>query len=104
MTRIQDMITYADGTLASGRIVLNWPSYQFGGVTIAPGQQPVPIAPDGSFTVDVYPTIGATPTGVFFTAVYKLDKGPVYREYWMIPSLPVVSIGAIRTIPQMVTN
>lgn len=100
-TVIQDSITYADGQLATGKIVLTWPAFVFAGVSIMAGQQGFPIAPDGTITIPCYPTVGASPAGVYYTASYRLDKGAVYSEFWVVPSLPVVTIGAIRAIPEM---
>lgn len=101
MTIIKDSIMYADGSLASGKIVLNWPPFQFNGVTIFGGQQAFPIAADGTVSISCYPTVGALPSGVYYTAAYHLDRGPVYNEYWVVPSLPTTTIGAVRTIPEM---
>lgn len=102
MTTIKDSITYADGTLATGRIWLTWPSFQWSGTTIVAGQQAFVIAPDGTIMINCFPTIGAQPPGVYYNAIYELDKGPVFREYWAVPATPqVVTIGSIRTIPEM---
>lgn len=102
MTTIQDMVMYADGTMASGEIVLTWPPFQFAQTTISGGQKTFPIALDGSISIPLYPTVGAQPTGVYYTVAYCLDKGPVTREYWVVPQTPsVVSIGSVRTIPEM---
>lgn len=102
---IQDSVLYADGTAASGKIWLTWPPFQWANVTIVGGQQAFPVAPDGTISIPCFPTIGAQPGGVYYTVVYELDKGPVYREYWAVPPTPtVVSIGAVRTIPEMPQN
>lgn len=101
MTTIRDTITYADGSLASGRIVLTWPPFQFAGISVFGGQQAFEIAPDGTVEINCYPTVGALPQGVYYTVSYRLDRGPVYREYWVVPSLPSATIGAVRTIPEM---
>lgn len=101
MTRIQDTILYADGSFASGRIVLTWPPFQFGGVTIVGGQREIVITPNANnFDFSCQPTVGALPTNVYYTASYRLDRGPVYDEYWVVPSGLNTTIGAIRTIPE----
>ena len=101
MTTVQDTILFADGSAASGQIILNWPSFQFSGVTIVGGQSAYEIGPDGAVSIPLYPNVGAQPSGTYYTVAYALNKGPVLREYWVVPSLPVVSIGSIRTIPEM---
>lgn len=102
MTTIHDSITYADGTLATGAIVLTWPPFVWSGITIVGGQQSFEIAPDGTINIPLYPTVNATPQPVYYTASYRLNRGPVYREYWNVPPTPpVVTIGSVRTIPEM---
>jgi trimeric autotransporter adhesin len=102
VTTVQDTITYADGTTASGSIVLTWPPFQFSGVTITGGQSEYEIGLDGAISISLYPTVGALPSGVYYTASYHLDQGSVYEEYWVVPSVPAVTgIGALRTIPLM---
>jgi hypothetical protein len=101
VTTIHDSVIYADGTAASGKLVLTWPPFQFQGVTITGGQEEFLIAFDGTVTIDCYPTAGALPAGVYYTVSYQLDKGPVYEEYWVVPNLPVTTIGAVRTVPGM---
>jgi hypothetical protein len=96
VTTIQDKITYFDGTVASGQIVLTWPPFVYGGQTVAAGQQTYVIAPDGSVTIVCYPTVGALPPGTYYTATYELDRGAVYDEYWVVPAVATVTIGAIR--------
>lgn len=99
MTTIQDTITYADGTVGSGQIVVTWPPFSVNSVTIIGGQQAFLINPDGTVSITLYPTANA---GVYYTASYQLDRGPVYTEYWNVPALPnPTSIAAIRTIPEM---
>jgi len=96
LTTIHDIVTYFDGSIATGRIVVTWPPFIFGGVAVAGGQQVYPIGPDGSVTVICYPSIGAQPLGTYYTATYELDRGPVYDEYWLVPAIPQTTIGAVR--------
>lgn len=105
MTTIQDTVTYADGTVAEGAIVLTWPPFVAAvGTSVMGGQQAFVIAPDGTISIRCFPTSNALPQPVYYIASYRLNKGPVYDEYWVVPPLPVVSIGAIRTIPEMPQN
>lgn len=96
MTTIQDIVTYYDGSTASGKIIVTWPPFQYAGVAVAGGQQEYDIALDGSITITCYPCIGAQPQGVYYTATYELDKGAVYDEYWLVPATSPTTIGAIR--------
>jgi hypothetical protein len=105
MTTVQDTLLYADGTSPLGTITLTWPAFQWAGITVAPGQQAYSIGSAGAISIELYPTVGAQPAGVYYTAVYKLDKGPVYREYWAVPSSPpVVTVGSVRTIPELIAS
>lgn len=101
MTTIQDKITYFDGSTATGKIVVTWPPFDYGGMAIAAGQQEYPIAADGTVTITCYPCVGAQPFGTYYTATYELDKGAAYDEYWLVPSASPTTIGAIRvSVPQ----
>ena len=102
MTTITDTVLYADGTTAKGSIVVTWPPFQFAGVSVFGGQTEFEVGAGGKISFTLYPNVGAQPVGTYYTAAYKLDRGPVYREYWVVPSSPpTVSIGSIRTIPEM---
>lgn len=94
MTTIQDTITYFDGSVATGKIIVTWPNFISAGMSIAAGQQAYPIAADGSVVITCYPNIG--PQGVYYTATYMLDRGAVYDEYWLVPDTGTTTIGAIR--------
>ena len=96
MTTIEDTITYFDGTVASGRIVLTWPPFAYAGTAVAAGQQAFEIALDGSISITCYPCVGALPAGTYYTATYQLDKGPVYDEFWVVPSSGPTNIASIR--------
>lgn len=101
MTTIQDKVTYFDGSVAQGQIIVTWPPFVYGGQTVAAGQQVYEIAPDGTVTIVCYPTVGALPPGMYYTATYELDKGAAYDEYWVVPSVPLTTIGSIRvSVPE----
>jgi hypothetical protein len=95
MTTVQDTLTYADGGLVNGRVIVSWPVFQFDGVAVAGGQQSWDIV-DGVLDVELYSNISAQPIGVYYTATYELDEGPIYEEYWIVPNLPTVNLGQIR--------
>jgi hypothetical protein len=96
MTTISDIVYYFDGSVAAGQIVLTWPPFIFGGLTVAAGQQAYPLAADGSVAITCYPCSGAQPAGIYYTATYQLDKGAAYDEYWQVPASPTATIGACR--------
>lgn len=96
MTTIQDIVTYVDGSIASGTIILTWPAFNYAGVAIAAGQEVYTIGADGSIVIICYPCVDAQPPGVYYTATYQLNKGAVYDEYWVVPATLTTTIGAIR--------
>src|SRR5579862_5584816 len=95
MTTIQDTLTYADGSLASGRLVVAWKPFTVNNVNAAGGQLEWEIV-DGNVTVQLYSNTGALPLGSYYTAKYELQNGAVYVEQWMVPNLPTVTLGQVR--------
>lgn len=97
-THIEDTIYRADGSVATGTIIISWPAFTTSaGQAVPGGSTSAPIASGGSFTVQLAPNAGATPEGSFYTAVYHLDNGSVSREYWVVPvSQSAVSVSLVR--------
>ena len=95
MTTIQDTLTYADGRLANGQIVVSWPAWQSNGTPIAGGMQTFPVV-NGAVDIDLYSNVNARPTGMYYTATYELDEGAVYTEWWILPNLPMVKLGQVK--------
>jgi len=98
-TQIADTIYRADGSVATGTIILSWPAFTTAaGQAIPGGSTSAPIASGGAFAVQLAPNAGATPEGSFYTAVYHLDNGSVSREYWVVPvSQSPVTVSSVRT-------
>jgi hypothetical protein len=98
-TTVQDTVYRADGTYAQGTILVSWPAFQTAtGDTVAAGNLSLTIGTNGQVTMNLAPNIGATPAGTYYTAVYHLDDGTVYKEYWNIPNVSSTSVAAIRTM------
>lgn len=98
-TTVQDTVYNADGTYASGEILVSWPAFvTAGGDTVAAGNLSSPIGNNGTVTMNLAPNLGATPAGSYYTAVYHLADGTVSKEYWVIPDVPSTSIAAIRSL------
>ncbi len=98
-TQIADTIYRADGSRATGTVIVSWPAFStLAGQAVPAGSTSTAIAIDGSFTVRLAPNAGATPAGSFYTAVYHLDGGTVSREYWVVPvSQSAVTVSAVRS-------
>jgi hypothetical protein len=98
-TTVQDTVYRADGTFATGTILVSWPAFMSAtGKTVASGNLSVPIGANGQVTLNLAPNVGATPVGSYYTAVYHLDDGTVTKEYWAIPNVASTSVAAIRSL------
>ena len=98
-TQITDTVFRADGTTATGTIVISWTAFTTAnGQAVSAGSTAGVIAPGGVVSVQLAPNAGATPAGSYYTVVYHLDDGSVNREYWVVPtSATAVSISSIKT-------
>lgn len=95
MSTIQDTLTYADGSLANGRLVVTWKPFTVNNSNVGGGELEYEIV-DGNVTVTLYSNANAQPLGSYYTAKYELENGAVYNEYWIIPSLQTVTLGQVR--------
>ncbi len=100
LTTISDTIYRADGSAASGMVLISWPSFQTAeGDAVAAGNLSVAIGPQGAFNAELVPNVGATPTGTFYVAVFQLDDGTVRTEYWAVPTTTPTTIAGVLTAP-----
>ena len=98
-TTLADTIYHADGTPATGSVIVSWGSFTtMGGQSVPAGDETVTIGANGSFTVSLAPNAGADPIGSYYTAVYHLDDGSTEREYWVIPvSASAVKLSTVKS-------
>ncbi|MCU1222485.1 MAG: hypothetical protein JWQ42_578 [Edaphobacter sp.] len=97
-TTVTDTIYRADGTTATGTVLVSWPAFSNAlGQTVPSGSTSVVIGAGGVLSVQLAPNAGATPMGSYYTAVYHLNDGSVSREFWVVPvsSVPV-HVSAVR--------
>jgi hypothetical protein len=100
LTTISDTVYRADGTAASGTVLISWPSFQSaGGDAVAAGNLSVTIGPAGALTAQLVPNVGASPAGTYYVVVLQLDDGTVRTEYWAVPSTSPTTIAAVLTTP-----
>ncbi len=98
-TTVQDTVYNADGSYASGTILVTWPAFVTAtGETVAAGNVSAQIGTNGLVTLTLAPNIGANPAGTYYTAVYHLNDGTVSKEYWSIPNVASTNIAAIRSL------
>ena len=56
----------------------------------------VTIPADGFLSVNLAPNQGATPAGVYYTAVYDLSDGSTSTEYWVVPAAAQASLAQVQ--------
>ena len=98
-TQVADTIYHADGTVATGTVLISWPAFTTSnGDTIPSGSASAVIGAGGALSVQLIANAGSTPIGSYYTAVFHLDDGSVSREYWVVPvSQAAVKVSAIES-------
>jgi len=100
LTTITDTVYRADGTPASGMVLVSWPSFQTAeGDTVAAGNRSATLGEGGSFTIQLAPNVGASPAGTYYVVVFQLSDGTVRSEFWAVPATAVTTISAVRATP-----
>jgi hypothetical protein len=80
-TTIADTVYHADGTPATGTVIVSWGAITTAtGLTVPSGSTSVTIGAGGVLNLALAPNAGATPMGSYYTAVYHLDDGSVSRS------------------------
>ncbi len=98
-TQVTGTIDRADGTAASGTVLISWPAFATtSGVSVPAGSTSVTLGTGGTLSVQLVPNAGSTPMGSYYTAIYHLSDGTVTREYWVVPAqVGAVQVSAIRS-------
>lgn len=97
LTTVNDIVYRANGQVASGSLVISWPSFTTADQKpVAAGELSVNIGAGGALTVALTPNEGAAPSGTFYKVVYKLNDSSTSVEYWTVPSVSPTTISAIR--------
>lgn len=96
-TTVQGTIYRADGTAASGTLLVSWSAFTTAqNQAVAAGNLSAAIGADGFVSVNLTPNAGAQPSGSYYTAVYQLSDGTVSREYWVVPASGTATVAAVR--------
>ena len=81
-TTVQGTVYLANGQVGAGTLMLRWPAFTTAnGQSVAADSITVTIAPDGFVSVNLAPNLGATPAGLYYTAVYYLADGTTTTQY-----------------------
>jgi hypothetical protein len=96
-TTVQGTVYLANGQAGTGTLVVSWPAFTTAnGQAVAADRMTLTIAPDGFVSVNLAPNLGATPAGLYYTAVFYLSDGTVNTEYWVVPAAAQASLGAVQ--------
>ena len=96
-TTVQGTVYRADGTPATGTLLLSWSAFTTPqNQAVAAGNLNAPIGADGFLSVNLTPNTAALPTGSYYTATYHLSDGTVNQEYWVVPDSATASIASVR--------
>jgi hypothetical protein len=98
-TQIADTVYHANGTAATGTVLISWAAFTTSsGTSIPGGNVSTTITTGGALSVHLIPNAGVNPVGTYYTVVYHLDDGTVSRQYWVVPaSVTAVHISAIES-------
>ncbi len=98
-TYVTDTVHLADGTPATGSVLISWQAFTTAtGLSVPAGTTTATIGAGGALSVQLTPNAGATPLGSFYTAVYHLNDGTMSREFWVVPvSQTPVQVSTIKS-------
>jgi trimeric autotransporter adhesin len=98
-TQVTDTVYLADGTTATGTVIVSWQAFTTAiGQSVPAGTTSATIGAGGVLSLQLAPNAGATPMGTYYTVVYHLDDGTVSREFWVVPvSQTPVLVSAIKS-------
>jgi lysophospholipase L1-like esterase len=85
-TQVTDTVYRADGTPATGTVIVSWQAFTTAiGQSVPSGTTSAVIGAGGALSLQLTPNAGATPMGSYYTAIYHLDDGSVSRQFWVVP-------------------
>jgi hypothetical protein len=93
MTTVQGTVYLANGQVGSGTLVLSWPAFTTAsGQAVAADSTTVTIPSNGLVSVNLAPNQGATPAGLYYTAVYYLSDGATTTQYRRIDAAQLLAV------------
>ena len=96
-TTVQGTVYLANGQPGSGTLFVSWPAFSTAsGQAVAADSTTVTIAADGFVSVNLAPNLGATPAGLFYTAVYYMSDGSTSTEYWVVPAAAQAALAQVQ--------
>jgi hypothetical protein len=97
-TTVQGTVYLANGTPGSGTLRVSWPAFTTANnLAVAAGTTYVTVGSSGFVSVNLAPNVGASPAGLYYTAVYYLSDGTTSTEFWVVPTASPATLAAVRT-------
>ena len=96
-TNVEDVVHEPNGSVAPGSVTITWPAFTTAwNDSIPAGSFTTGIDEHGHFSIDLIPNAGALPSGMFYTAQYRLSDGMSWREPWIVPEESHVTLAEVR--------
>ncbi len=97
-TTVQGTLYMANGQTGSGTLQVSWPSFTAaGGQAVVAGNTTVAVGSDGFVSVNLTPNVGATPAGLYYTAVFYLSNGTTTTQYWVVPAAAQATLAQVQS-------
>jgi hypothetical protein len=95
-TTVQGTVYRADGTAASGTLLVSWSAFTTPqNQAVAAGNLSTAIGADGFVSLNLMPNANALPAGSYYSAVYHLSDGTVNQQYWVVPASATASLASV---------
>ncbi len=96
-TTVQGTVYLANGQPGSGMLHVSWPAFTSpNGQAVVAGSADVTIGQDGFLSVNLAPNQGATPGGLYYTAIFYLNDGSVSTQYWVVPTAAQATLAQVQ--------
>jgi hypothetical protein len=96
-TTVQGTVYLANGQAGAGSLDVSWPSFTTAaGQAVVAGRIDLAIPPDGFVSVSLTPNLGATPAGLYYTAVFQMSDGSTNTQYWVVPAAAQASLAQVQ--------
>ena len=97
-TTVQGTVYLANGQPGSGTLRVSWPAFSTAnGQAVAAGSVTAMIPPDGFVSLNLAPNLGATPAGLYYTAVFYMSDGTSSTQYWVVPAAAQASLAQVQS-------
>jgi hypothetical protein len=96
-TTVEGTVYLANGSPGAGTLEVSWPAFTTAaGQAVVAGRTTVSISSSGVLSVALAPNVGASPAGLYYTAIYNMSDGATSTEYWVVPTTSPAALGSVR--------